>query len=90
VRAVRTETWKYSHAPHGDGKPDRHLAELYNIEFDPEERHNLIANPKYSGVVATMKAELAKVMQEVGLTAENDKMPMDEGIQQALPDQKIR
>jgi hypothetical protein len=26
----------------------------------------------------------------VGLTAENDKMPLDEGIKSELPDQKIR
>ncbi len=90
VRAVRTETWKYSHSPHGDGRPDRHMAELYNVEFDPEERHNLIANPKYAGVVRDMQAELLKVMGEVGLTPANDKMPLDEGIKQALPDQKIR
>ncbi|MBI5690307.1 MAG: sulfatase [Verrucomicrobia bacterium] len=90
VRAVRTETWKYSRAPHGDGGPDRHRAELYNIEFDPEERHNLIDRPKYAGVVREMQAELARVMREVGLTPETDRMPLDAGIKQELPDQKIR
>jgi len=90
VRSVRTESWKYTHYPHGDGTPDRHMAELYNVEFDPEERHNLIANPKYASVVAQMKGELLKVMNEAGLTPENDKMPLDEGIKQDLPDQKIR
>ena len=90
VRSVRSESWKYTHSPHGDGTPDRHLAELYNIEFDPEERHNLIANPKYASVVVQMKAELSKVMKEAGLTQETDKMPLDSGIKQELPDQKIR
>lgn len=90
VRCVRTETWKYSHSPHGDGSPDRHKAELYNIEFDPEERHNLIDRPKYADVVRKMQTELNRVMADVGLNAENDKMPLDEGIGQALPDQKIR
>ena len=90
VRGVRTESWKYVHYPHGDGTPDRHMAELYNIEFDPEERHNLIANPKYASVVAEMKNELARVMAGAGLTAENDKMPLDEGIKSELPDAKIR
>ena len=90
VRGVRTESWKYIHSPHGDGGPDRHKAELYNIEFDPEERHNLIDNPKYASVVREMQAELSKVMREVGLTPENDRMPLDEGIKQELPDQKIR
>jgi N-acetylglucosamine-6-sulfatase len=90
VRSVRTESWKYSHSPHGDGSPDKHKAELYNIEFDPEERHNLIDNPKYAHVVKEMQAELLKVMKEAGLTPETDKMPLDEGIKQDLPDQKIR
>ena len=29
-------------------------------------------------------------MAETGLTPETDKMPLDEGIKSALPDQKIR
>ena len=90
VRAVRTESWKYSRSPHGDGGPDRHQAELYNIEFDPEERHNLIDHPRYAGVVAEMQRELLKVMREVGLAPENDRMPLDAGIKKELPDQKIR
>ena len=90
VRGVRTESWKYVHYPHGDGGPDRHMAELYNIEFDPEERHNLIGNPKYADVVKDLQAELARLMQETGLTPEADKMPLDEGIKQQLPDAKIR
>jgi len=90
VRSVRTENWKYTRSPHGDGGPDRHQAELYNIEFDPEERYNLIANPKYAGVVKDMQRELVKVMKQVGLTPASDQMPLDEGIKQELPDQKIR
>ncbi|MFM8619355.1 MAG: sulfatase [Opitutaceae bacterium] len=90
VRAVRTESWKYSRSPHGDGGPDRHRAELYNIEFDPEERRNLIDHPRYAGVVAEMQRELLQAMREVGLTPENDRMPVDAGIKQELPDQKIR
>ncbi len=90
VRSVRTESWKYTRYPHGDGSADRHMAELYNIEFDPEERHNLIANPKYASIVKTMQAELDKAMQQVGLTAENDRMPLDEGVKSELPDAKIR
>jgi len=90
VRGVRTESWKYIHYPHGDGGPDRHLAELYNIEFDPEERHNLIGNPKYANVVKRLQAELTRLMQDTGLTPETDTMPLDEGIKQELPDAKIR
>jgi N-acetylglucosamine-6-sulfatase len=90
VRSVRTESWKYARSPHGDGGPDRHKAELYNIEFDPEERYNLIDRPKYAGVVEQMQRELLKVMRDVGLTPKNDRMPLDEGIKQELPDAKIR
>ena len=90
VRSVRTESWKYTRYPHGDGGPDRHMAELYNIEFDPEERHNLIANPKYAGVVKEMQRELIRAMKRVGLDPDHDPMPLDEGIKQELPDQKIR
>jgi N-acetylglucosamine-6-sulfatase len=90
VRGVRTESWKYIHYPHGDGGPDRHLAELYNIEFDPEERHNLIGNPKYAPIVKELQQELAQLMEQTGLTPDTDKMPLDEGIKKALPDKKIR
>ncbi|NBR86775.1 MAG: DUF4976 domain-containing protein [Verrucomicrobia bacterium] len=90
VRGVRTDSWKYIHYPHGDGSPDRHMAELYNMEFDPEERHNLIANPKYAPVVKELQAELTKLMKQTGLTAATDKMPLDEGIKKELPDQRIR
>jgi N-acetylglucosamine-6-sulfatase len=90
VRSVRTEQWKYTRYPHGDGTPDRHLAELYNIEFDPEERHNLIARPKYAPVVSALRAELERLMAQAGLTPEADRMPLDEGIKQALPAQSIR
>lgn len=90
VRGVRTDTWKYVHYPHGDGSPDRHMAELYNIEFDPEERYNLIGNPKYAGVVKELKAELAHTMKQAGLTQATDKMPLDEGIKSELPEESIR
>jgi arylsulfatase A-like enzyme len=90
IRGVRTDSWKYVHYPHGDGGPDRHLAELYNIEFDRDERYNLIGNPKYAGVVQELQAELARRMAETGLTPETDRMPVDEGIKQELPEMKIR
>ncbi len=90
VRGVRTDSWKYIHYPHGDGRPDRHLAELYNVEFDPGERQNLITHPKYAGVVKQLQGDLAKLMKQTGLTAATDKMPLDEGIKKELPDQKIR
>jgi N-acetylglucosamine-6-sulfatase len=90
VRAVRTDSWKYIHYPPGDGGEDKHMAELYNIEFDPEERHNLIAKAKYADVVHQLQQELLSAMQGVGLTPESDAMPLDEGIKKELPDAKIR
>jgi arylsulfatase A-like enzyme len=90
VRGVRTESWKYVHYPHGDGKPDRHRAELYNVEFDPEERYNLIDRPKYSGVVRELQGQLTELMRATNLTPETDRMPLDEGIKRELPDAKIR
>ena len=36
VRALRTDRWKYIRYPHGDGSPDKHLAELYDLQADPE------------------------------------------------------
>jgi N-acetylglucosamine-6-sulfatase len=90
VRGVRTDTWKYVRYPHGDGSPDRHMAELYNIEFDRDERYNLVNEPKYAHVVEAMKAELVRSMAAVGLTPETDKMPLDEGIKSELPEKSIR
>jgi len=90
IRGVRTDDWKYVHYPHGDGSPDRHKSELYNLEFDPDERHNLIDNLKYAGKVHELQKELDRLMKATNLTKENDVMPIDEGIKKELPDQKIR
>lgn len=88
VRGIRTERWKYAHYPHGDGKADRHLAELYDLQNDPDELHNRIADPQAAGTLKELRAELDRLMSEVGI--KQDKMPIDEGIKQQLPDQKIR
>ncbi|MEP6669950.1 MAG: sulfatase [Chthoniobacter sp.] len=90
VRAVRTDEWKYIHYPHGDGTPDRYIGELYNEKSDPDERYNLIKDPKQAGRVEELKAQLTQLMKVTGLTPENDKMPIDQGIGKELPDQKIR
>ncbi len=88
VRGVRTDDWKYIRYPHGDGKPDRHLAELYDLQADPEETRNLIADPRQAGRIQELAAELARLMRETGVV--HDVMPLDEGIRQELPDLKIR
>jgi len=88
VRGVRTDRWKYVHYPHGDGGPDRHMAELYDLEKDPGETNNLINDPAYQNKVMELKAELARLMQETD--ALPDKMPLDEGVKSELPEESIR
>jgi N-acetylglucosamine-6-sulfatase len=88
IRGVRTDGWKYIRYPHGDGGPDRHLAELYNIKDDPEEKRNLIRDPRYADKVKEMQALLRRQMAATGLV--KDEMPLDEGLKQELPDLKIR
>ena len=90
VRAVRTDDWKYIHYPTGDGTPDKHLAELYDLKNDPGETRNLIRDPKHAAKLKEMQNELVRVMAGVGLGAGNDPMPLDEGIKKELPNQKIR
>jgi N-acetylglucosamine-6-sulfatase len=90
VRALRTDRWKYIRYPHGDGSPDKHLSELYDLQADPGETKNLISDPKLAATITELKAELAKLMLATGLDAQTDKMPLDEGIKSGLPDAKIR
>jgi arylsulfatase A-like enzyme len=88
VRGVRTDRFKYIHYPHGDGGPDRHMAELYDLRVDPDEETNLINRPEHTGTVVQLKQELARLMAAAdGLP---DRMPLDEGIKSALPAAAIR
>ncbi|MFW6171950.1 MAG: sulfatase, partial [Planctomycetota bacterium] len=64
VRGVRTQRWKYIRYPHGDGSPDRHMAELYEIRSDPDETHNLINDPQYAPVVERLSKELDRLIRE--------------------------
>lgn len=88
VRAVRTAEWKYVRYPHGDGKPDRHKADLFHLASDPDERRNLIDAPEAADMRKILAAELARLLKETG--AEPDKMPLDEGVKKELPDPTIR
>lgn len=90
VRALRTDDWKYIRYPHGDGSPDRHLAELYDLKNDPGETKNLIKDPGQQQRIAELRAELDKVMADTGLTSDKDAMPIDQGVKKELPDAKIR
>lgn len=88
VRGVRTDRWKYVHYPHGDGGPDRHMAELYDLKNDPGETNNLINDPACAEKVRELQAELKRLMQEAD--ALPDKMPLDEGVKSELPEESIR
>jgi len=88
VRGIRTDNFKYIHYPHGDGGADRHLAELYDLKNDPGETKNLINDPGHAAKKTELSAELHRLMQAAG--ALPDTMPLDEGVKQELPDQKIR
>ncbi len=88
VRAVRTERWKLIRYPHGDGGPDRHKGDLFDLANDPEERRNRIDDPALADVVAELDAELRSLQRRLG--ALPDRMPIDEGIGSELPDASIR
>jgi len=90
VRAVRTDRWKYIRYPHGDGGPDRHPDELYDLRADPDERRNLARDAAHAGTLERMRHELLRAMSDVGLTPEADRMPLDAGVRRELPDPKIR
>lgn len=88
VRGVRTDRYKFIHYPHGDGTPDRHLAELYDLQSDPDETKNLIHQSEHAETVDSLRRELARLMAAAdGLP---DKMPLDQGIKSSLPAQSIR
>lgn len=89
VRALRTDRWKYIRYPHGDGSPDKHMAELYDLQNDPNETTNLINEDKYQDLVAELREELETRIAEM-VPGGEDKMPVDEGIKSELPDEKIR
>lgn len=88
VRAIRTDRWKYIRYPHGDGGPDRHMAELYDLENDPGELTNLISDPAHQDLVVELGQRLQGLLLETGI--EKDTMPIDAGIGTELPDESIR
>lgn len=90
IRGIRTDDWKFMHYPHGDGSPDRHVAEMYDLKNDPLEITNLAEYKDYAAKRRDLQARLAALLAKEGLTPETDQMPLDEGIKTELPDQKIR
>jgi len=88
VRGIRKGDWKYVAYPHGDGGPLRHMEELYNMARDPGEKRNLANDPDSAGKLAEMREALAALLASSG--ASPDTMPIDQGIQQQLPEESIR
>ncbi len=90
VRGIRTDDMKLIRYPHGDGSPDRHIAEMYDLKNDPNELHNLAGSTAHKPTQVHLEQQLAELLAAENLTPEKDKMPLDEGIGTGLPDAKIR
>lgn len=60
VRSVRTANLKY--VERADGYP----SELYDIEADPGETRNVIADEGYAGSLAALRGDLAKLFRDSG------------------------
>ena len=66
------------------------MAELYDVQADPAESRNLIADPAYADTIRDMQARLDRALTAVGIAPEADAMPLDEGIGTELPEASIR
>ena len=70
-RCIRTKQWKYAvRAPDktgGDPDSDVYVEDfLYDLDADPHERNNLVADGAYAGVRAELAATLTRRMAEAG------------------------
>jgi len=71
-RAIRTKQWKYSvRAPgrKGSSDPDSDLYVedyLYDLQTDPHERNNLVADPAYAEIRSELAERLKRRMVEAG------------------------
>ncbi len=61
-KAIRTQRWRYTRWPNGE--------ELYDLENDPDENHNLAATPKNPEVLKSMRNHLKRV-EETAAAARN-------------------
>ena len=69
-RAIRTNRWKYSvRAPEKDGWTESYSEEyvedfLYDLENDPYEKNNLVADPEYAEIREKLSKRLKRRMAE--------------------------
>jgi arylsulfatase A-like enzyme len=61
---MRTKRYKIAHFYYNID-----VWELYDMEKDPDELHNVINDPAYADVAKKLKEELKQLMKEVGDTA---------------------
>ncbi len=64
ILGVRTERYKYAHYP---DLPDD-LDELYDLEADPHELNNLIADPAYATILSELQGSLQQQLVDTGYT----------------------
>lgn len=57
--AVRTKNWKYARFPEIED-----IEELYNVETDPHEIHNLVTEPAAQEKLAELRKELARLCRD--------------------------
>ncbi|MFO7945810.1 MAG: sulfatase-like hydrolase/transferase [Armatimonadota bacterium] len=71
-RAVRTKDWKYSvSVPQVQADNDLYYEDfLYDLQADPHERNNLVDDPDYEHIRATMRQRLLDYMEEA-----NEELP---------------
>jgi arylsulfatase A-like enzyme len=60
LRMLRTEQYKYV------ASPDRRIVALYDLQNDPNEDHNLAAEPKHEATLVMMHKRLIAVMARDG------------------------
>jgi arylsulfatase A-like enzyme len=59
-RGVRTERYKYIHYY----AIEPQAFELYDLQTDPDEMHNLYGDPKYADLAAQLKTRLEELRKE--------------------------
>ncbi len=77
---VRGERWKYTHFPELNDDID----ELYDLQSDPIEMKNLIADPLHKAQAVHMKGELDKLLRETAYGEEPAREPVEVPLKLAL------